>query len=288
MPAVSVIIPSFNRAHLLPRVIPSYVQDNVLEIIIVDDKSTDNTKEVVLELKKQFPIIRYFRSEQKIRQTGAKNIGITMAKGDYCYFGDDDSMLKAGSIKSLIKNASSYPDSIIAARHIYMKDNQDISELLLDADVTVYNNLDQIYDGAALNIDLSTRHDTVVEIPFCTYCFLLPTTLARANSFNEGFVKTCFREETDYVMQLCQKGVKVYLDCNALSIDLPRNISKGGIYSVSLISRHLGEVYNEFLFYKRNKSYLGSISPLSPNPFVRAFVHLIRKIIGALKLKAYK
>ena len=50
---VSVIIPSFNRAHLLPTVIPSYNQHYVSEIII-DDKSTDNTEEMVKELMRYF------------------------------------------------------------------------------------------------------------------------------------------------------------------------------------------------------------------------------------------
>ena len=67
---VSIIIPSYNRAHLLPKVIPSYVQERVCEIIIVDDKSTDNTEEIVNMLKNDFPIIRYYKSEKKIRQTG--------------------------------------------------------------------------------------------------------------------------------------------------------------------------------------------------------------------------
>ena len=283
---VSIIIPSYNRAHLLPKVIPSYVQDRVCEIIIVDDKSTDNTKEVVKNLKKEFPIIQYFKSEKKIRQTGAKNIGIRMAKGDYCYFGDDDSVLKKGSIESLVNNAVLHPNSIISARHIYMKENESLDDLLLDLDVSEYKDLKKIYDKKTMNLDLSRRYSKVIEIPFCTYCFLIPSSIAKTNFFNEGFVKTCFREETDYVMQLCKKEIKVYLDCNSLSVDLPRSISKGGIYSVGHISRHLGEVYNEFIFYKRNKTYLGLISTLNPNPFRRAFSHLVKKILKIINPKA--
>ena len=49
---ITVIIPTYNRAHLLPKIIPSYLQQRVSKIIIVDDASTDNTQEVVRELVK--------------------------------------------------------------------------------------------------------------------------------------------------------------------------------------------------------------------------------------------
>ena len=166
-----------------------------------------------------------------------------------------------------------------------MKENESLDDLLLDLDVSEYKDLKQVYDKKTINLDLSKKYGEIIEIPFCTYCFLLPTSIAKTNLFYEGFVKTCFREETDYVMQLCKKGLKVYLDCNALSIDLPRSISKGGIYSVDLISRHLGEVYNEFIFYSRNKAYLDLISTLNPNPFIRAFYHFSKKVLSVIKPK---
>jgi glycosyltransferase involved in cell wall biosynthesis len=111
----------------------------VCEIIIVDDKSTDNTEEVVENLKKDYPIIVYFKSKIKIRQTGAKNIGISIAKGDYCYFGDDDSVLKEGSIKSLVNSSKKYPNSIIAARHIYMKEYENLKHVLIEKDLLNQN-----------------------------------------------------------------------------------------------------------------------------------------------------
>lgn len=280
---VSIIIPSFNRAHLLPKVIPYYIQKHVCEIIIVDDLSTDNTEEVVKILKKKFPLIVYFKSKIKIRQTGAKNQGISIAKGDYCYFGDDDSILKEGSIESLVNTAKIYPKSIISARHTYMTEDENLKHVLEDLNVHKFESLTQIFDKNIVNIDLSIKFDKIIEIPFCTYCFLIPTIYAKTNIFNEGFVKTCFREETDFVMQMCKKGLKVYLDSNALSIDLPRTISKGGIYTVNKLSRHLGEVYNEFIFYKRNKEYLKKISSLNPNPFLRAFIHLSNKLLTFIK-----
>ena len=44
---VSVVLPSFNRARLLPITIPTYFQEDVSEVILVDDCSTDRSKQII-------------------------------------------------------------------------------------------------------------------------------------------------------------------------------------------------------------------------------------------------
>ena len=52
--SVSIIIPTYNRSHLLPTTIPFYVQKFVIEIIVIDDNSSDDTETVVKELMNVF------------------------------------------------------------------------------------------------------------------------------------------------------------------------------------------------------------------------------------------
>jgi glycosyltransferase involved in cell wall biosynthesis len=89
-PTVSVVIPTHNRAALLARAIRS-VQGQTypyLEIIIVDDASIDNTRELVESLDDKR--IRYLRHETNLGGSAARNTGIHAATGEVIAFLDDD------------------------------------------------------------------------------------------------------------------------------------------------------------------------------------------------------
>jgi glycosyltransferase involved in cell wall biosynthesis len=276
--AVSVVIPTFNRAHLIYDTIPTYIQEYVSEVIVIDDNSEDNTTAVIEKLQISFPIIKYVKSDVKIRQTGAKNIGIRLAKGTYIYFGDDDSILKPGSIKSLVSVANENRDAIIAVRHIYMKEKDDLNKILID-DKYRTDNEALFYNSKNLKLDLCFSFTRILEIPFCQACMLAPTSIAKANSFNTRFLGTCYREETDFIMQIASKGHKVYLDNYSLQVNLPKSQASGGVRSVNVIYRHFSEVINEYMFYKRNKEYIKTISEINVNPFLRALMHLVKKLV---------
>ena len=89
-PTVSVIIPTYNRAHLIGRSIKSVLSQSYqdFEIIIVDDGSTDNTKEVVTSFNNER--IRYIRHEKNKGEAAARNMGIRVARGKYIAFQDSD------------------------------------------------------------------------------------------------------------------------------------------------------------------------------------------------------
>ena len=87
---ISIIIPTYNRAHLLPRAIDSVLRQTYTqwELIISDDGSTDNTEEVLqpyLKMEK----IRYLKNKNR-GATSARNSGAKIAKGNYLTFLDSD------------------------------------------------------------------------------------------------------------------------------------------------------------------------------------------------------
>ncbi|GAA5185125.1 hypothetical protein GCM10023345_17390 [Acinetobacter kookii] len=88
--AISVVIPTYNRAHLIRESIQSVLDQTLLpqEIIIVDDFSTDNTEEVVNSFNS--PLIKFVKNQRKKGANGARNTGILMAQGEYIAFHDSD------------------------------------------------------------------------------------------------------------------------------------------------------------------------------------------------------
>ena len=91
-PKVSVIIPTYNRAHLLPRAVKSVLNQTYqgFEIIVVDDGSSDNTEEVVKEVQRQDKRIRYIKLQKNKGGAAARNVGIQASKGEYIAFQDSD------------------------------------------------------------------------------------------------------------------------------------------------------------------------------------------------------
>jgi glycosyltransferase involved in cell wall biosynthesis len=91
-PTVSVIIPTYNRAHLIGRAIQSVLDQTYpdFEIIVVDDASTDNTKEVISEFQNGDERIRYIRLDNNKGGAAARNTGINAAQGVYIAFQDSD------------------------------------------------------------------------------------------------------------------------------------------------------------------------------------------------------
>ena len=86
---ISVIIPTYNRAHLIKRSVDSVLNQTYknLELIIVDDGSTDNTKEIIDSINDNR--IVYVKQENQ-GACAARNKGIDLAKGKYIAFQDSD------------------------------------------------------------------------------------------------------------------------------------------------------------------------------------------------------
>lgn len=87
---ISVVIPTYNRAKTLPRAINSVLNQTYknLELIIVDDASTDGTEEIIKEFKDSR--IRFIKNEVNKGGSAARNIGINEAKGEFVAFQDSD------------------------------------------------------------------------------------------------------------------------------------------------------------------------------------------------------
>ena len=89
---VSVNITTYNRAHLLPRCLDSVLSQSYqnLEIVIVDDCSTDDTDSIVKQYQQKDNRIKYIRHDENKKLSSARNTAIKNSNGFYIAFLDDD------------------------------------------------------------------------------------------------------------------------------------------------------------------------------------------------------
>jgi len=102
-PLVSVIIPTYNYEQYLARTIKSVLKQTYknIEIIICDDGSTDNTREIIKKFKHHKKIRCYYQSNQG--PASARNLGIKKAKGEFIAFLDSDDYWLPKKIEKQLK-----------------------------------------------------------------------------------------------------------------------------------------------------------------------------------------
>ncbi|WP_300622522.1 glycosyltransferase family 2 protein [uncultured Fusobacterium sp.] len=289
MEKISTIVPSYNRAHLLEKTIPTYFQEGVEieELILVDDCSTDNTKEVVKKLQKRYSKIKYLRLEKNMKQQAAKNKGIENLSPDskFVYFGDDDAILLPNSLKYLLETLKKYDADLVGARALTAKTEKDIleKEKFLDK----YNMISKkIVDFEKYIFNFENSIKEPVEVLVTHSYFLIKKEAIGTTRFNLKYLGNCYREETDFILKIRKKGKKIMYDSRAVGINLPRSIATGGAHKKGILGKfkwYYWAIRNNNLFLDNEYDYL------KKNNFVKSSKNLLKlKFIlnrGLKKLK---
>ena len=116
-PLVSVVLPTWNRAAYLPRAMESVLSQDYgrLELIVVDDGSTDGTRQAVEAFEDGR--IRYMRTPSNRGVSAARNAGIRRACGEYIAFQDSDDVWLPGKLGKQVRALSACADSVALVYH---------------------------------------------------------------------------------------------------------------------------------------------------------------------------
>ncbi|RXJ69006.1 glycosyl transferase [Halarcobacter ebronensis] len=165
----SVVVPAYNREKELPKCIESVLNQTFqnFELIVVDNGSTDNTKDVVEKYIIKDERVKYFWQENSGSPAGSRNTGIEKALGEWIAFLDSDDywyLSKLEEVNSIIDKSS---HDIIAISHYEDKEINGVYHSTLEhgkvLSISAYEEL--LFQGNALSTSAMTvRKDKLFEV----------------------------------------------------------------------------------------------------------------------------
>ena len=151
LPKVSIIVPVYNEEGYLSICLDTLVNQtlNDIEIIVIDDNSTDNSLNILLEYAKKYPKIKVYQNAKNLGQGATRNRGIAVAKGEYIGFVDSDDYVSRTMYEEMYNAAvnSGYPE-LITTQIVFVKDDNyaktDLNflarnkEIVMDKDFVIF------------------------------------------------------------------------------------------------------------------------------------------------------
>jgi len=201
-PLISVVIPTHNRKRMLDRLLTSILKSTYknIEIIVIDDTSSDGTLEYV---RNKFMKIKIFRNKKNLFTAGSRNAGFKKAKGDFVFFIDDDNILDKYAIEKMVGE--------------FLKDDN-IGELG-PVNYNSYNKRKILWARTKRNVWLSKTNQSrsltgfgdkkLWETADVPNAFMVRTSAVRKNKifFREKY--GIMYEESDYAYRIRQAGYKI-------------------------------------------------------------------------------
>lgn len=257
---VSIIIPTYERAHLLEKVIPSYlVQKHVKQIIVIDDASKNSSYIDVINTCRKFckdSNIEFVYIKNEIHKGVAfcRNIGLKNASEKYILWGEDDLYLQNDYIDVLF---TLLDENKAACGTIIYDVPIDATEEKIQSLIDQQQNIQkEIFDYNLLEGYYRLRYDSVKEVPFAHAILLIPKSAYNNISYYEGYKVNGYREESDAQVQMVKNGMKILYCSNTKCYHLKReDDDKGGQHSYSFWIYELYKIRNNNIFIDRHYSF---------------------------------
>jgi glycosyltransferase involved in cell wall biosynthesis len=249
MPYFSIIIPTYNRSHFLPKAIESVLSQSFAdwELMVVDDGSTDNTKDVVFSY--QDKRIRYMY-QQNAERSAARNNGVKNSKGEFILFLDSDDFLVKDFLKNIFLVAKNETDKSLIFFNVLSKTN-DKPEILFKPLPIVQNVVEHILT----NYLVIQTSQAIVAKKILLY-----------HMFDERF---SLWEDTHLYLRLLAEYN--YKSCNIDGVIMHAHENSTVATGMSIVK------------LKDVRRYLTAIEDLQVNHF-----HLFKKFVNIIHLKKYK
>jgi len=202
-PQVSIIIPVYNQSQHTFNCLKSILDNSNeidYEVIIIDDCSTDNTEQVMSQIKG----INYVKNEKNLGFLKNCNKGAQIAKGKYVLFLNNDTMVTENWLKNLLAPFNIVENcGMVGAKLVYPDGKLQEAGSIIFSDGSAWNY------GKFDNPDLP-EYNYVREVDYCSgACLLIKKGLFSALGNFSNEYTPAYYEDTDLAMKVRERGLKV-------------------------------------------------------------------------------
>lgn len=142
MPKISVMIPAYNADAYLGATLEAVLTNRTpIEIIIVDDNSTDRTLDVANSYQRRHSNITVIRNTENLGAGVSRNTAIKLATGQYYYFLDADDILQSGALDILAMAMDETGCDVIHFKHQYLTSETDVTTDMYPQDIAIWNSI---------------------------------------------------------------------------------------------------------------------------------------------------
>lgn len=192
-PKVSIIIPAYNVENYITECLLSIVKQTLkdIEIIVINDGSTDNTGELISEFAQLDPRINYI-SQSNSGQSATRNLGLKIAKGEYISFVDSDDWIDNHFLEKLYNSAISNDCDIAIATIIRKRKH--------------FQKYRVLYREEKICVNLNEKIKAC-DIPHC--CYVWNKIYKRKLLENSDFLVGRYYEDVLWLPEIIKKAKKI-------------------------------------------------------------------------------
>lgn len=143
---ISVVVPVYNVENYLERCVNSIIKQTYkkLDIILVNDGSTDNSGKICDKYKKKYPSLVKVIHQENRGLSEARNAGLEIARGKYITFIDSDDWISSNMINTMYKNIKMSKADISVVGFYKVYENGKIDKNTIKNRIYVMNNIDAL------------------------------------------------------------------------------------------------------------------------------------------------
>lgn len=228
------------------------MQEEVRELIIVVDGSTDGTLEYLNDLCRGNSVVHYLDNGVNRGIPFSRNRGIDAATSEYIFMAEDDLELTEDFFRTLGAHMSQMGADVICGRNIFRMDTETAIESVVRTD-----KLNGSYvDLRTIEIETSMNIHVDQETPIIASPMLAKAAIYREVRYDEMYRINFWREETDFQLSAREHGYKLASCPHAICFNFVIANDRGGVHAATGLRREKWIVINNWRFVKKHESFI--------------------------------